>query len=257
MPIENIVRDLREGVLELAFDRPGKKNAIDAAMYGALSEALEEAASDDRVRAVVFAGRNGDFTSGNDIADFASGKILAAGSPVLRFIEALVAAPKPLVAGVEGLAVGIGVTLLLHCDLVYAGRGARFRMPFVDLALVPEAGSTYLLPRIAGRQRAAELVLLGEVFGAEKAREVGFVNEVVSDGEAGAKARAAALALAAKPPSAMRLAKELLRRGERQGLREAIERESAIFRDRVASPEAAEAFSAFAEKRKADFSRFR
>ncbi|HUX37434.1 MAG TPA: enoyl-CoA hydratase [Rectinemataceae bacterium] len=256
MGTENILREMDEGVLELSFDRSGKKNAIDRPMYGALVDALDEAASDPKVRVVLFLGRNGDFTSGNDIADFLNPATFTSDSPVMRFISAISEAQKPLVAGVEGLAVGIGVTMLLHCDLVYAGRGARFQMPFTGLGLVPEAGSTLLLPAIVGRQRAAELVLLGEAVDAEKARDYGFVNEVVADGEATSRARAAARALARKAPAAIRLSKKLLRHGEKTLLEETIARESAIFRERLSSPEAAEAFSAFAQKRKPDFSRF-
>ena len=252
----SILRELHDGVMELSFDRPGKKNAIDREMYAVLVEALEAAASDPKVRVVLFLGRNGDFTSGNDIVDFLNPETFTSDSPVLRFITGLSEAQKPLVAGVEGLAVGIGVTMLLHCDLVYAGRGARFQMPFTGLGLVPEAGSSLLLPGIVGTQRAAELVLLGEAIEAEKAYRFGFVNEVVADGEATSRARTAARTLAGKAPEALRLSKSLLRQGERALLKEAIARETAIFRERLTSTEAAEAFSAFAQKRKADFSCF-
>jgi len=256
MGADNIAKEIHDGVMELSFDRAGKKNAIDRAMYSVLVDALEAAARDTRVRVVLFLGRNGDFTSGNDIADFMNPATFTQDSPVMRFIEDIAAAPKPLVAGVEGLAVGIGVTMLLHCDLVYAGAGARFQMPFVNLGLVPEAGSTLLLPGIAGRQRAAELVLLGEPATAEKMRDYGIVNEVVPDGTAAARAREVALALSAKPPAAVRISRELLRGRDAGSIRESIAREAAAFRERLSSPEAAEAFSAFAQKRKPDFSRF-
>ena len=256
MGAEHIRRNADKGVLELSFDRPERKNALDRGMYEALAEALEEGGRDPGIRAIVFSGGHGDFTSGNDIADFTDPAAFSEKSPVLDFIAGLASATKPLLAAVEGLAVGIGVTLLLHCDIVVAATGSRFRLPFVDLGLVPEAGSTFLLPAIAGRQRAAELMLLGDFFDAPKARDMGFVNELVPDGEARPRALEIAAVLARKPAAAVRETKALLRKGESGDLQAAIRRETEAFRARLSSPEAAEAFAAFAEKRRPDFSRF-
>ncbi|MGZ5662668.1 MAG: enoyl-CoA hydratase-related protein, partial [Usitatibacter sp.] len=183
----------RDGpILDIEFNRPQKKNAFTSDMYEALAAALGEAERDDSVRVVVFHGAAGIFTAGNDIEDFAKRPPQGEDSPVFRFLEAASRAPKPLVAAVDGPAVGIGTTLLLHCDLVYAGEDARFRLPFASLGLVPEFASSYLLPLVAGYQRAAELLLLGEAFDAQKAYAAGFVTKVVPPGEALGAARAAA-----------------------------------------------------------------
>ena len=174
----------------------------------------------------------------------------------MQFLKALSEACKPLVAAVNGSAVGIGVTMLLHCDLVYAGSGARFQMPFVSLGLCPEAGSTLLLPRIMGHQRAAELLLLGETFNADKACELGIVTAVCPDSDLRALARSKTLQLAAQPAAAVRLAKSLLKRDYAVQLRETIAEEGAQFMARLKSPEAAEALNAFMQRRKPDFTRF-
>lgn len=249
------VRAEREGrVLLLALARPEKKNALTRAMYAALAEALTEAGGDAQVRAVVLAGDGGTFTAGNDLFDFMTDPPRDETSPVFRFLHAAVAFPKPLIAAVEGVAIGIGTTLLLHCDLAYAGPSARFKMPFTDLGLVPEAASSLLLPRLAGPARAAELLLLGETFGAETAREIGLVNGVDDDPLAVAMEKAEALA--AKPPAAVRQAKALLRAPLTERVQETIREEAALFVERLTSEEAQEAFTAFMEKRPPDFSRF-
>lgn len=256
MGTEPVSRLRAEGLLELCLDRPERKNALDRASYEALCEAFAEAEADPSVRVLLLRGEGGVFTSGNDIADFLDPSALGPESPVLRFIEALIVFPKPLVASVEGLAIGIGLTLLLHCDYVVAARGARLQAPFVDLGLVPEAGSSLLLPALLGPARAAELLLLGAPIDAEKACAWGLVNEVAEGGDCLRRAREVAGAFAGKPPAALRAAKALLRRAPEAALREAVRREAGLFRERLGSPEAAEAFAAFREKRRPDFSRF-
>ena len=248
----------RDGaVLRLAFSRPEKKNAITAAMYAALADALAEAAGDDGVRAVVFESRGDVFTSGNDIADFMSGAANLAGGEkpaVIRFLEALATAEKPLIAAVQGPAVGVGVTMLLHCDLVYAAEGATFHTPFVDLALVPEAASSLLLPQIAGHHRAAEMLILGKKIDAGRARELGFVNEVVAADALEETAMGAARAMAEKAPAAMKLTKKLMK-GDRDGVLARIAEESGHFAAQLKSAEFQEAGMAFMQKRKPDFSK--
>ena len=249
------VRISRHGrVLHLALARPEKKNALTRAMYAALADALSEASGDADIRAVVLSGEGGVFTAGNDLFDFMTDPPRDETSPVFRFLHAAVDFPKPLIAAVEGVAIGIGTTILLHCDLAYASASARFKMPFTDLGLVPEAGSSLLVPRLAGGVRAAELLLLGEAFDAETAREMGMVNAVVANPTQHALERAQALAL--KPPAAVRQAKALLRAPLRDRVMATIREEAGLFIERLQSEEAQEAFTAFMEKRTPDFSRF-
>ena len=253
-PMDILTR--REGaVLAIEFNRPQKKNAFTSAMYEALAAALGEAERDDSLRAVIFHGAGGVFTAGNDIEDFARRPPRGADSPVFRFLEAASRASKPLVAAVSGPAVGIGTTLLLHCDLVYAGEDARFRLPFASLGLVPEFASSYLLPLVAGYQRAAELLLLGEAFGAQKAFAAGFVTEVVPAGEALGAARAAAAKIAALPAKSVRLTKALLKSAHGEAVRNQMRVEGAHFRQMLEEPAAREALAAFLEKRAPDFSK--
>ncbi|MGC8484071.1 MAG: enoyl-CoA hydratase-related protein [Candidatus Baltobacteraceae bacterium] len=243
--------DTNEGVMTIRFDRQEKKNAMTAAMYAAAAEAIERAATDDDVRTLLFLGRE-DFSAGNDIADFlAAGAMQAAieDLPVVRFLRALVACEKPVIAGVNGVAVGIGTTLLLHCDGVVAGASARFALPFVPLGLVPEAGSSMLLPQVVGRNRASWLLLSGERFGAEEARAMGLIAEVVSDGEVEARARAMAAQLAALPPNAMRTTKRLIRGVDADALAAAMDAEFAAFAEAMRSEEARTAFMRFLSRR--------
>ncbi len=245
-----------EGILDLRINRPDKKNALNLAMYQALADGLRQADSDDAVRVILISGGRECFTSGNDLADFLDAPPTGPDSPVMQFLLAISQARKPIVAAVNGLAVGVGVTMLLHCDLAYAGSGASFQMPFVNLGLCPEAGSTLLLPRIMGHQRAAELLLLGEAFSADKACRLGIVTELCPDGDVLVIARKRALQLAAQPAAAVRLAKSLLKRDYAAQLKETIFEEGTQFMERLKSPEAAEALQAFMQRRKPDFSRF-
>ncbi len=238
------------GVLRLTLARPEKKNALTGAMYDALLDAFEAASSDDRIGAILIAGSGGAFTAGNDIGDFLSFAAEPAKAPPFRFIRALAALDKPLVAAVEGVAVGIGTTLLLHCDLAYAAPSATFRMPFVDLGLVPEAGSSLLLTQRVGPAKAAELLMLGEGFDAAEAQRLGIVNAIVPAEGLVEHALAKAGALAAKPRDALLTTRRLLR-GDRAPLMAAIEAEAQAFGRALASDEARTAFMAFLSRSKA------
>jgi enoyl-CoA hydratase/carnithine racemase len=244
-----------ERVARIRFDRLDKKNAITAEMYAMLGAALAAADADREVRAILLHGSPDCFTSGNDVGDFLKRPADGA-SPAAALFDTLPKLQKPIVAAVGGPAVGIGSTLLLHCDLVYAADNARFQLPFVPLGIVPEFGSTFLLPLIAGYQRAAELLLLGQPFNAQKAYEAGIVTAVVSKENLLVEAEKAALALAALPPESIRLTKRLMKARYGEPLGAAIAEETRLFRERLSSPEAKEAMSAFLEKRKPDFSRF-
>lgn len=249
-----IVVESQEAVLRIQISRPEKKNALTFAMYQELANALVRADQDDSVRVVLLTGTEECFCAGNDLGDF---KNISLGKERLRnpFVPAISGFRKPIVAAVSGVAIGIGTTMLLHCDLVYAAVNARFQLPFVNLGLCPELGSTVLLPLLVGHQRAAELFLLGEPFSAEKAREAGIVNAVCPQGELMNLALETARKLAAQPPAAVFLTKALMKRGREAALKTALEEEFYHFGQRLISPEAKEAFQAFAERRKPDFSR--
>jgi enoyl-CoA hydratase/carnithine racemase len=243
----------RVAFIELA--RLDKKNALTAQMYAQLAAALAAADKDREARAVLLHGAPDCFTAGNDLGDFLK-RPPGGASPAIGLFEVLPNMAKPVVAAVGGPAVGIGSTLLLHCDLVYAAPNARFQLPFVPLGIVPEFGSTYLLPLLAGYQRAAELLLLGQPFTAQKAYEVGIVTQIVPENELLQKAKEAAQTLAALPAESIRLTKRLMKKRHGAALAEAIAEETRTFTERLDSPEAKEAMSAFLEKRKPDFSRF-
>jgi enoyl-CoA hydratase/carnithine racemase len=245
-----ILIEKQAGVLRIEISRPEKKNAITAAMYQAMASALADGEADPEVRAFLIHGSPAIFTAGNDLGDFMVNPPADENAPVFQFLLAVSTASKPLVAAVNGAAVGVGTTMLLHCDLVYAGQSAQFRLPFVPLGLCPEAASSLLLPAIAGYQRAAEKMLLGEPFGADEAREMGFVNEVLPDGEVVERARAQACKLAALPPSALVTTKALMKRGQRAPVADQIREEAGHFRRLLGSPEAAAALAAFFTKRK-------
>jgi enoyl-CoA hydratase/carnithine racemase len=225
-------------------------------MYRAMLEGLRQADADPQVRAILLHGAKDCFTAGNDLKDFLDRPAGAGPRDSFTFISQLPRVAKPLVAAVGGPAVGVGTTMLLHCDFVYASPAARFQMPFVPLGLVPEAGSSLLLPAIAGYQRAAELLLLGQPFGAEKALAAGIVTEIVPEEQLLERALAAAKAVAALPPASVRLTKQLMKRPLEAAVRAQIEEEGRVFGERLQSGEAKEAMTAFFEKRKPDFSRF-
>ena len=243
------------GVLTLTFNRVERKNSINVAMYDALATALEKAAGDAATRVVVIQGHETIFSAGNDIEDFLKNKPAGQDSPVFRFLRAIATYPKPILAAVCGPAVGVGTTLLFHCDLVYAGDNAAFSMPFVNLGLVPEAASSLLVPQMFGYHRAAEALLLGEPFMAEAALEVGLVNRVVPPSEANALAQAQARKLAAKPLSSLIATKQLMKGGQQKAVLERMGEEGAQFGRMLGEPAAREAMTAFMEKRKPDFSK--
>jgi enoyl-CoA hydratase/carnithine racemase len=243
--------------MRIEIDRPEKKNALTLAMYSALTAAFDSAEQKSDVRVIFVHGAQGCFTSGNDLKDFLDSPPVGESSPVFRFLGAISQATKPIIAAVQGPAVGVGTTMLLHCDLVLAGQSARFQLPFVNLGLCPEAASSFLLPLLAGYQRAAELLLWGETFGSDKACEIGLVNEVLPDGELMERAWARARSLAARPPASVRCTKALLKKGWEKVVRETMSEEGKLFAQRLASPEAGEAIGAFFERRKPDFSKFK
>jgi enoyl-CoA hydratase/carnithine racemase len=224
-------------------------------MYLGMIEALEQAENDSAVRVVLITGTQDCFTAGNDLMDFANAKP-GETSPAIVYLQTLAAAQKPVVAAVAGVAVGIGTTMLLHCDLVYAAPDARFQLPFVNLGLCPEAGSSVMLPELMGHRRAAELLLFGEPFSSEKALELGIINAVYPGGELLEAATAKARQLAEKPPSALRTTKALLKRSAAAAIAEAMARETEKFAALLQGPEAREAMMAFMQRRKPDFSKF-
>jgi enoyl-CoA hydratase/carnithine racemase len=248
------IRTGREGaVAVIEIDRPQRRNALTTEMYGQMAAALGAAGADASVRAIVFRGSQDVFTAGNDLEDFIRRPPLGEDTPVFDFLRAVANASLPLVAAVNGPAIGVGTTLLLHCDLVYAGDNARFQMPFTSLGLVPEFASSYLLPLIAGYQRAAELLLLGEAFGPDQALAAGFVTRVVPAAETFATAMQAAAKLAALPPRSVRTTKELLKNAHRTAIEAQLRLEGEHFRRMLGEPAAREALAAFMAKRKPDF----
>lgn len=245
----------RDGaVAAIEFNRPQRRNAITAEMYTQLTEAVRAAEADDGVRVILFRGKPDVFTAGNDLEDFIRRPPADFDAPVFRFLRTVAAAQKPLVAAVNGPAIGIGTTLLFHCDLVFAGDNARFQMPFTSLGVVPEFASSYLLPLIAGYQRAAELLLLGEPFDAPKAFAAGFVTRVVPAGDTLEAAAQAAAKLASLPPESIRLTKALIKDGHREAIDNRLQKEAEHFHRMLGKPAAREAMRAFMEKRRPDFS---
>lgn len=241
--------DRANGVLAITLARPERRNAITVAMYAALAQTVESAASDPAIRLITIRGEGQDFTAGNDLADFLSAMPRDEEIPVMRLLRALALNPKPLIAAVHGNAVGIGTTMLLHCDLVIAEDSARFTMPFVDLGLVPEAASSLLVPCLAGRRRAAAWILLGESFGAPEAREFGLVSHIVAEGSAEEVLAEMVQRLLAKPAQALQLTQDLLRLGNRDEIVERIELESGYFAERLKSDEVKDAIHAFFERK--------
>jgi enoyl-CoA hydratase/carnithine racemase len=254
--MDQIITENRDGILRIEIDRPDKKNALTAAMYQAMADAIKAAEADSKVRVVLIHGKSDLFTAGNDLQDFLDNPPRDDNRPVFQFLYGISQAQKPIVAAVAGPAVGIGTTMLLHCDLVYAAPNTRLQLPFVNLGLVPEAASSLLLPALIGYQRAAELLLLGEPFTAQKAMEIGLVTEVVPEDQLFDTAMAQAKKLASKPAASLRLTKRLMKQGQMVAVEQQIKLEASHFGERLDSPEAKEAFSAFLEKRKPDFGRF-
>lgn len=249
---DHIVVQDQDGVIEIHIDRPDKKNALTAAMYRRMIAVLADAAARPDVAVVLIAGRGDAFCAGNDLKDFMAGP--EGGAAAFDFIRAIAAFDKPVVAAVQGLAVGVGTTMLFHCDLIYAAPDARFIMPFVNLGIVPEAGSSLIAPAMMGHPKAAAMLLLGEPMDAESADRAGLVTAIVPADALLAHARAKAAALVAKPPRALAATRRLMR-GDRAALDARIEEEAQLFRDTMASAEAQEAFAAFFEKRPPVFKR--
>ncbi|MBA2922655.1 enoyl-CoA hydratase [Pseudomonas sp. P7] len=238
------------GLLTLQLNRPEKRNALTRAMYTQLAEALEQADADSAISAVLIQGSSECFTAGNDIGDFLEQPPNDLDSPAFHFMKSLLNCRKPVIAAVAGVAVGIGTTLLLHCDLVYISRDARLRMPFVNLGLCPEFGSSLILPRLLGHAKAAELLLLGEGFTGEQAAAWGIATEALGSGEAAlAKAREMAERFEILAPGAVQVTKQLMKSVDRDQLRQVIEEEGALFVQRLKSPEAIAALSGFIAKR--------
>lgn len=255
--MSEVVVALDGGVLTVTMARPDKKNAITNAMYGAMADALERAESDSAIRAVLLQGDGDSFTAGNDLADFAAVSRGVQGERhVGRFLAGLARATRPLVAAVQGNAVGIGTTMLLHCDLVYVSETAKLSLPFVQLGLCPEAASSMLLPRLLGHQRAAEKLMLGEPFSAQEALQIGLATRVLPVAELNEFVHQQARKLAALPASSLRETKRLMKGGDKAAVQARMAEEGEVFRCMLQAPEAKEAFKAFFEKRRPDFSQF-
>ncbi|MDH5205961.1 MAG: enoyl-CoA hydratase [Hylemonella sp.] len=254
--MSDILVHTENGICTLSFNRLARKNSITAAMYEALTAGLEQAAADPSVRVVVFQGHETVFCAGNDIGDFLDHPPFNPDSATLRFLKIIAAFAKPMVAAVSGPAVGVGTTLLFHCDLVYAGDNAAFSMPFVNLGLCPEAGSSLLAPLMFGYHRAAEALLLGEPFFAEAAQEVGLVNKILPPTEVNTYAQAQARKLASKPLTSLIETKRLMKSAQLAQVQAQMVQEGASFNRLLDEPAAKEAFTAFMEKRKPDFSKF-
>lgn len=253
---DHILTELKDRVLTIRFNRIDKKNALTQAMYSKMAQAVREAEANAEVRVILFAGQADCFCAGNDLADFINVPPSSTDSPVAQFMFALSACKKPVVTAVSGIAVGIGVTLLLHSDLVFCGENTKLNMPFVNLGICPEFASSLLLPRLMGHVRACELVLLGKPFTAQKAYEYGLVNQLLPNAEVEGAARESALHIASLPPNAVRVTKSILKHWSAERIKEAIPFEAGHFGPMLRQPEAMEAMMAFMQKRKPDFSKF-
>jgi len=253
--MSEILTERTGNILRVTVNRPEKKNAMTSAMYNALADVFNEAAKDDDVSVVIWDAAGDSFSAGNDIEDFLKNPPGPGESPQARLGEALLNLDKPVIAAVKGVAIGGGTTLLTHCDFVYAGESSKFKLPFVDLGLVPEFGSSWSLPARSGYIRAAELFLLAQPFSAELAREIGLVTRVVPDTELSLTVTQTAEKLASKPIGALQATKKLLKRSSREVIDQAIQAEVEEFSSRVRSAEVREVFTAFMEKRKPDFAK--
>jgi enoyl-CoA hydratase/carnithine racemase len=255
-PNDHISLQRLGAIQKIGFNRPDRKNAITAQMYQVIADALNAAADDAEVRVVLLHGSLTCFSAGNDIEDFLKHPPQNESSAVLQFLHAISTFPKPLVASVAGVAVGVGMTMLLHCDLVYAADNAKISAPFAQLGLCPEAASSLLFPMLAGYQKAAEKLLLGEAMSAQEASEMGLVNRVLPVGELEAVCLAQAEKLAALPASSLRVTKQLMKSGMSAAIAQRMKDENKHFLAMLSSPEAREAFGAFMQKRKPDFTQF-
>jgi len=255
--MSDIITERSGNILRIELNRPARKNAMTSAMYITLADLFNEAVKDNQIRVVIWHGAGDSFSAGNDIQDFLKNPPGPGESPQARLIQALINFDKPIVAAVQGAAIGGGTTMLTHCDFVYAGESARFQMPFVNLALVPEFGSSSTVPARIGYLRAAELILLGLFFDARRAAELGLVTRVVPDQKLLATATETTQKLAEKPPGALRACKRLMKQSTREQLERAVKLENEEFSAHVRSAEAKEAFAAFLEKRPPNFSRIK
>jgi enoyl-CoA hydratase/carnithine racemase len=253
--MNEIVSEHSEGVLRVELNRPGKRNAMTSGMYVMLADIFTDAAKDEHTRVVLWHGAGDSFCAGNDIDDFLKNPPGPGDSPQARLMNALVDFDKPIVVAAQGAAIGGGTTMLTHCDFVYAGESAKFQMPFIDLAVVPEFGSSWSIPASIGHIRAAELILLGLPFGARRAAELGLVTQVLPDQNLLATAVQTAWKLAAKPAGALQAGKRLMKSAFRDRIKDAMQRENHEFSVQVRSDEAKEALTAFLEKRAPDFAR--
>jgi enoyl-CoA hydratase/carnithine racemase len=253
--MSDIVTECSGSILRIQLNRPSKKNAMTSAMYTSMADIFNGAAKDDRVRVVLWHGAGDSFCAGNDLEDFLKTPMGPGDSPQSRLIDALIDFGKPIVAAVHGFAIGGGTTMLTHCDFVYASETAKFRMPFINLALVPEFGTSFSLPARIGYLRAAELIQLGQAFDAKRAAELGLVTQVVPDQQVLATATETARKLTEKPPESLQACKRLMRQSIREQVQRAARSENEEFAARLRSPECKEALTAFLEKRPPDFSR--
>jgi enoyl-CoA hydratase/carnithine racemase len=256
MSEQHVLVETKDGLCTITFNRPEKKNAFTVAMYTQCVEAVKAAHADPKVRCILFTGNGPAFTSGNDLFDFMNSPPTGEDSPVFQFLLSVVDAEKPIVSAINGLAIGIGVTFNLHVDLAIASDQAKFTMPFVSLGLVPEGGSSYLLPRMAGNAKATEALLLAEPFDAQTAQDIGLVARVVPHAELMPYALAKCRRFIELPAAALRESKKLMRSHNKEAIKKALYDEAMVFAMRLGSPEAAEAFASFFEKRKPDFSKF-
>ncbi|TFG26298.1 MAG: enoyl-CoA hydratase [Promethearchaeota archaeon] len=253
---EYILTESMNNVLRIEINRPKTKNAITRDMYSAMADAIKQGEKDPSVRVIILHGQKDYFTAGNDIKDFQNFPPSSETNPVSEFMTAITNAKKPLIAAVSGYAIGIGTTMLFHFDLVYAGNNAKFQLPFINLGLCPEFGSTFLLPRLAGPHRAKELFYFGDFFNAQDAYEIGLVNKIFSEQKLLQNVIILSKRLAEKPPASLRLTKALIKQNISVKLEDIITEEGLHFAERLKSPEAKEAFTAFYERRKPDFSKF-
>tara|TARA_B110000014_G_scaffold65206_1_gene44469 strand:- start:4364 stop:5152 length:789 start_codon:yes stop_codon:yes gene_type:complete len=251
-----------DSILKIGFNRPDKKNALNSEMYYAVRDALVSASEDSKIRVIVLYGEGGDFTSGNDVKDFLAFATTKTSQendiqfPAKEFLDVLIPYNKPIIAAVDGMAIGIGATMTMHCDLVYASTEAKFHMPFVNLGLNPEAGTTFFLPKLVGYHNAAEILLSGDMITSQRAYEMGFVNGVVKQSELMDVVINKAKRIAELAPTPVRLAKQMMKEHFIDQLIEANQNEFNSFVNRMSSPEALEAMQAFMQKRKPDFSQF-